>query len=81
MTFELFTTRRIRNRPFLRNIVQECMPDCKEKLVTNVPFTIVIREFVTYGQPQFLGIIPEGVAIGFASDSFWMKLCNGKIGL
>jgi hypothetical protein len=27
--FELFTTR-IRNRPFLRNIVQECMPDCKE---------------------------------------------------
>jgi hypothetical protein len=55
MTFELFTTRRIRNRPFLRNIVQECMPDCKEKLATNVPFTIVIREFVTYGQPQFLG--------------------------
>jgi hypothetical protein len=64
MTFVLFTTRRIRNRPFLRNIVQECMPDCKEKLAYNVPFTI-IREFV-YGQPQFLGNNPKGVTIGFA---------------
>jgi hypothetical protein len=38
----LVTTRRIGNRPFLRNIVLECMPDCKEKLAYNVPFTIVI---------------------------------------
>jgi hypothetical protein len=40
------------------------MPDCKEKMASNVPFTIVIPEFVTYGQPQFLKI--SGVAIGFA---------------
>jgi hypothetical protein len=50
----LFTTRRIGNRPFLRNIVLECMPDCKEKLA-QCSFYYRHSEFVTYGQPQFLG--------------------------
>jgi hypothetical protein len=49
-----------------RNIVLECMPDCKRKMASNVPFTTVILRFVIFGQPQFLGNNLKGVAIGFA---------------
>jgi hypothetical protein len=52
--FCVIYTRRIGNRPFLRNIVLECMPDCKEKLIMFLLLSS-FSEFVTYGQPQFLG--------------------------
>jgi hypothetical protein len=45
----------------------------------HVPFIIVILRFVTYGQPQFLEIIPKGGYWFCKGDSFWMKLCNGKL--
>jgi hypothetical protein len=57
---------------FLRNIVLECMPDCKEKLAYNVPF-YYRHSRICYIWPATIPweIIPKGVAIGFCKgDSF-----------
>jgi hypothetical protein len=57
---------------FLRKIILECMPDCKEKLAYNVPF-YYRHSRICYIWPASipLGKVEKGVAIGFCKgDSF-----------
>ena len=57
---------------FLRKIILECMPDCKEKLAYNVPF-YYRHSRICYIWPATVlwEKIPKGVAIGFCKgDSF-----------
>jgi len=57
---------------FLRKIILECMPDCKEKLAYNVPF-YYRHSRICYIWPASvpLGKFEKGVAIGFCKgDSY-----------
>ncbi|MFB0911219.1 MAG: DUF1801 domain-containing protein [Flavobacterium sp.] len=57
---------------FLRKVILECMPDCKEKLAYNVPF-YYRHSRICYIWPATVPWekIPQGVAIGFCKgDSF-----------
>ena len=57
---------------FLRKIILECMPDCKEKLAYNVPF-YYRHSRICYIWPATVlwEKIPKGVAIGFCKgDAF-----------
>lgn len=57
---------------FLHKIILECMPDCKEKLVYNVPF-YYRHSRICYIWPASIpcGKVAKGVAIGFCKgDSF-----------
>jgi hypothetical protein len=63
MTF-CVTTRRIEIVLFFATL--SGMYALQRKMASNVPFITVILRFVIFGQPQFLEIIPKGVAIGFA---------------
>ena len=57
---------------FLRKIILECMPDCKEKLAYNVPF-YYRHSRICYIWPVSipLGKVEKGVAIGFCKgDSY-----------
>ena len=51
---------------FLRKIILECMPDCKEKLAYNVPF-YYRHSRICYIWPASIpwGKVEKGVAIGF----------------
>lgn len=51
---------------FLRKIILECMPDCKEKLAYNVPF-YYRHSRICYIWPASIpwGKVENGVAIGF----------------
>ena len=51
---------------FLQKIIQECMPDCKEKLAYNVPF-YYRHSRICYIWPASVpwGKVEKGVAIGF----------------
>lgn len=51
---------------FLRQIILECMPDCKEKLVNNVPF-YYRHSRICYIWPAIIPWeeVSKGVAIGF----------------
>ena len=51
---------------FLRRIILECMPDCKEKLAYNVPFYYRYSR-ICYIWPASIpwGKIEKGVSIGF----------------
>jgi hypothetical protein len=53
---------------FLRKIVLECMPDCKERLAYNVPFITAIPRFVIFG-PAPWEKVTSGVGIGFCKGS------------
>jgi hypothetical protein len=53
------------------------MPDCKEKLAYNVPFTIVILNLLHMASHNSLGNNSERCGYWFCKgDSFWMKLCK-----
>lgn len=57
---------------FLRKIILDCMPDCKEKLAYNVPF-YYRHSRICYIWPTAVpwGKVSKGVAIGFCKgDSF-----------
>ncbi|NGY37509.1 DUF1801 domain-containing protein [Flavobacterium sp. XN-5] len=55
---------------FLRKIILECMPDCKEKLAHNVPF-YYRHSRICYIWPASIpwGKVEKGVAIGFCKNS------------
>jgi hypothetical protein len=56
----------IGNRPFLRNIVLECMPDCKEKY--NVPFYYIVIP-ICY-------IWPATIPGKFERCGYWSKVIH-----
>ena len=55
---------------FLRKIILECMPDCKEKLAYNVPF-YYRHSRICYIWPASVpwGKVEKGVAIGFCKGA------------
>ncbi|MFE3869213.1 DUF1801 domain-containing protein [Flavobacterium sp. LS2P90] len=58
---------------FLRKIILECMPDCKEKLAYNVPF-YYRHSRICYIWPASVpwGKVEKGVAIGFCKDASFL---------
>ena len=58
---------------FLRKIILECMPDCKEKLAYNVPF-YYRHSKICYIWPYSVpwGKVEKGVAIGFCKGASFL---------
>jgi uncharacterized protein YdhG (YjbR/CyaY superfamily) len=58
---------------FLRKIILECMPDCKEKLAYNVPF-YYRHSRICYIWPASIpwGKVEKGVAIGFCKGTSFL---------
>ena len=58
---------------FLRKIILECMPDCKEKLAYNVPF-YYRHSRICYLWPASVpwGKVEKGVAIGFCKGASFL---------
>ena len=58
---------------FLRKIILECMPDCKEKLAYNVPF-YYRHARICYIWPASIpwGKVEKGVAIGFCKGASFL---------
>ncbi|SEG48700.1 DUF1801 domain-containing protein [Flavobacterium urumqiense] len=58
---------------FLRKIILECMPDCKEKLAYNVPF-YYRHSRICYIWPASIpwGKVEKGVAIGFCKGASFL---------
>ena len=58
---------------FLRKIIFECMPDCKEKLAYNVPF-YYRHARICYIWPASIpwGKVEKGVAIGFCKGTSFL---------
>ncbi|MBG6110650.1 hypothetical protein IWX84_001530 [Flavobacterium sp. CG_9.10] len=58
---------------FLRKIILECMPDCKEKLAYNVPF-YYRHSRICYIWPASIpwGKVEKGVSIGFCKGASFL---------
>ncbi|SHN03356.1 DUF1801 domain-containing protein [Flavobacterium xinjiangense] len=58
---------------FLRKIILECMPDCKEKLAYNIPF-YYRHSRICYIWPASIpwGKVEKGVAIGFCKGTSFL---------
>lgn len=64
---------------FLRKIILECMPDCKEKLAYNVPF-YYRHSRICYIWPASgsMGNVSRGVAIGFCKTASFLDVTFEK---
>ena len=58
---------------FLRKVIFECMPDCKEKLAYNVPF-YYRHSRICYIWPASIpwGKVDKGLAIGFCKSASFL---------